>query len=371
MFVAIVSRHTLNSVACKRELEWALVLSKPVLPLAVERLPDALPRTLSMRHIVDYSTSGREAAFALAGALGTLPPAPSPPKQLPKPPATPLSYLSDLVEQVAQPEPLTHDQQRQILIQLQPALSSADTEERRGGRFVLEMFSKRNDLYADVDRTLAQSELVDRDTHPPTAPEVSAERGDQHAPTTPAAAIEDQGASPALDVRDQHSSKRSSPPDEPSTNSEYRAASYWKKHWVWLAGGLLTTAMVVALVAWAVTSDHNKVQQIFPIGVERCDPPPKQLCTPIPSVAVPTGDQYLTVEFIASPNGCSDMIAHVIVDGREWGSDRLGPGQGTLGLANEVGSRTHTVGVQAEGIEGGCNTGYLSSWTGTLHISIE
>ena len=68
-FVVIVSQHTLHSVACRRELEWALALKKAVLPLAVERLPDALPRTLSMRQIVNYSKSGREAAFALAGAL--------------------------------------------------------------------------------------------------------------------------------------------------------------------------------------------------------------------------------------------------------------------------------------------------------------
>ena len=107
VFVAIVSGHTLNSVACKRELEWALAVNKPVLPLAVERLPDALPRTLSMRQIVDYSKPGREAAFALAGALGNLPPAPPVPEPLPEPPQAPLSYLSDLVEQVAQPEPLT------------------------------------------------------------------------------------------------------------------------------------------------------------------------------------------------------------------------------------------------------------------------
>src|SRR6478752_2855901 len=109
-----------------------------------------------MRHIVDYSQSGREAAFALAGALGTLPAAPPPPEQLPEPPPAPLSYLSDLVEQVGQPEPLTHEQQRQIVVQLQPALRSSDPEERRGGRYVLEMFSRRDDLYADVDRSVVQ-----------------------------------------------------------------------------------------------------------------------------------------------------------------------------------------------------------------------
>jgi lipopolysaccharide/colanic/teichoic acid biosynthesis glycosyltransferase len=77
-------------------------------------------------------------------------------------PPAPLSYLSDLVEQVGQPEPLTYEQQHQILIQLQPALRSADPEARKGRRHVLEMFSRRDDLYADVDRTLAQLELADR-----------------------------------------------------------------------------------------------------------------------------------------------------------------------------------------------------------------
>ena len=194
VFVAIVSGHTLSSVACKRELEWALALNKPVLPLAVERLPDALPRTLSMRQIIDYSQSGREAAFALAGALGTLPPAPPAPEQLPEPPAAPLSYLSDLVEQVGQSEPLTQQQQHQILIQLEPALRSADAEERRGGRYVLEMFSRRGDLYADVDRTLAQMDLADHDTETRSAHRVAAGVHEAHSSTPSAAHVEGRGS---------------------------------------------------------------------------------------------------------------------------------------------------------------------------------
>ena len=161
VFVAIVSAHTLNSVACQRELEWALALNKPVLPVAVGRLPQALPLTLSTRQIVDYSKPGEKAAFTLAGALGTLPAEPPAPEQLPEPPPAPLSYLWDLVERMGQPERLTHARQHQILIQLQPALRSADPEEREGGRYVRKMFSRRDDLYADVDRTLAQLELAD------------------------------------------------------------------------------------------------------------------------------------------------------------------------------------------------------------------
>jgi hypothetical protein len=161
VFVAIVSAHTLNSVACQRELEWALALNKPVLPVVVERLPQALPLTLSMRQIVDYSKPRKKAASALAGALGTLPAEPPAPEQLPEPPPVPLSYLWDLGERMGQPQPLTHAQQHQILIQLQPPLRSADPEEREAGRYVRKMFSGRDDLYADVDRTLAQLELAD------------------------------------------------------------------------------------------------------------------------------------------------------------------------------------------------------------------
>lgn len=153
-FVAVVSDQTLNSVACKRELAWALALGKPVLPLAVQRLPEALPNALSTRQIIGYSPSARESAIALAGALANLPAAPPLPQPLPEAPPIPLSYLSGLVDLVAQSEPLTHDQQHQILIDLEPALRSTDEEERRAGRYVLEMFGKRNDLYADVDHGL-------------------------------------------------------------------------------------------------------------------------------------------------------------------------------------------------------------------------
>ena len=32
---------------------------------------------------------------------------------------------------------------------------------------------------------------------------------------------------------------------------------------------------------------------------------------------------------------------------------------------------THTVGVQAEGITGGCNEGFVGSWAGTLRIETD
>jgi TIR domain len=155
-FIAIISRDSLNSTACRRELDWAESLEKPVLPVAVEPSPKALPRRFSIRQIVDYSDrdSRDRAALTLGGGLATLPGAPPLPDPLPKPPAAPLSYLTDLIELVSQPDALDHDQQRYILSQLEPALRSVDREERRGGRDILELLSSRDDLYADVDRTI-------------------------------------------------------------------------------------------------------------------------------------------------------------------------------------------------------------------------
>jgi TIR domain len=105
VFIAIISRDALDSTACRHEFEWAAALGKPVLPVAVEPPPTALPRRFATRQIVDYSDPGHRdrAAVILSGGLATLPPAPPLPEPLPKPPATPLSYLTDLVDLVSQP----------------------------------------------------------------------------------------------------------------------------------------------------------------------------------------------------------------------------------------------------------------------------
>jgi TIR domain len=155
-FIAIISREALNSTACRREFDWAHSLEKPVLPVAVEPPPKALPRRFSERQIVDYSDPAARdrAALLLAGGLATLSAAPPLPDPLPEPPAAPLSYLTDLIDLVAERKPLDHDQQRHILNHLEPALHSIDPEERRGGRDILETLSSRDDLYADVYRTI-------------------------------------------------------------------------------------------------------------------------------------------------------------------------------------------------------------------------
>jgi serine/threonine protein phosphatase PrpC len=162
-FIAIISRDALSSTACRREFDWAESLDKPVLPVAVEPPPKALPGRFSKRQIVDYSDPAArdQAALTLAGGFATLSAAPSLPDPLPEPPAAPLSYLTDLIDLVSEEATLDHDQQRHILHQLEPALRSIDPEERRGGRDILEMLSSRDDLYADVDRTISRLKSID------------------------------------------------------------------------------------------------------------------------------------------------------------------------------------------------------------------
>ncbi|HME14616.1 MAG TPA: toll/interleukin-1 receptor domain-containing protein [Mycobacterium sp.] len=165
-FIAILSREALNSTACRREYDWAESLEKPLLPVAVEPLPKALPRRFSIRQIVDYSDPAArdKAALALAGGLATLSPAPPLPDPLPEPPAVPLSYLTDLTDLVAEQKGLDHEQQRHILNHLEPALHSVDPEERRGGHDILEMLGSRDDLYADVYRTISRLKDLVEDT---------------------------------------------------------------------------------------------------------------------------------------------------------------------------------------------------------------
>ena len=64
VFVVIISHHSLDSVTCRRELQWATALDKPVLPIAIEQLPDELPPGLATRQVIDYFEPGPGAACA-------------------------------------------------------------------------------------------------------------------------------------------------------------------------------------------------------------------------------------------------------------------------------------------------------------------
>jgi len=127
--------------------------------------------------------------------------------------------------------------------------------------------------------------------------------------------------------------------------------------------------IVVGVTAVALAVPASAVNMSQYIEVPACEQPQTQFCTPVPSVDFTVhGERSILVEFTANQNHCADMVAHIIFDGTEWGSNRVGPGQSDGGYEIPVTRGNHTIGVQAEGIEGGCNTGAVSAWGGTLHI---
>ncbi|WP_077079320.1 protein kinase domain-containing protein [Mycobacterium numidiamassiliense] len=156
-FIAVISRDALSSETCKREFDWAQALGKPVLSVAVEPPDAAVLQRISIRRIVDYSNPKQRGASTLAGSLSALPQAPSPPPApLPVPPEAPLGYLTELVDQVSSPEPLTENWQREINQQLQAALRSVDSEERQAACEVLDVFKSRHDLHVDIPNIATQ-----------------------------------------------------------------------------------------------------------------------------------------------------------------------------------------------------------------------
>jgi len=185
VFIAIISHEAQNSTACQRELEWAEKLGKPLLPVAVQPVPKALTGRLVRLHIIDYSSPADRdrAALTLAAGLATLPASPPLPDPLPEPPAAPLSYLTALIDQAQQPPPLDHAQQREILNQLEPALYSVDPQERQGGHDILELLGSRNDLYADIYRTINRLKDTDAPASGPSATVTEEQPPHAEAPT--------------------------------------------------------------------------------------------------------------------------------------------------------------------------------------------
>lgn len=135
---------------------------------------------------------------------------------------------------------------------------------------------------------------------------------------------------------------------------------------------VVATATGWAALAFAGPASAKLIVTDKYIEVPNCSPPGSELCPQIPSVTVNNGLFSMKVEFTANSNHCSDIIAHIMVDGREWGSNRVGPGQSDGGYEIPANAGPHTIGVQAEGVPGGCNTtGTLAAWGGTLHIEVE
>jgi hypothetical protein len=131
--------------------------------------------------------------------------------------------------------------------------------------------------------------------------------------------------------------------------------------------GVVAVTIACGGLALAAPASAKPFTQDSYIEVPNCPQPQTQVCSTVPTATV-GAVMAPAVSFTANENHCSDMIAHIIVDGVEVGQGQVGPGQSTPSFPMNS-YRSHTVGVRAEGIEGGCNVGYISAWGGTLHFT--
>ena len=127
-----------------------------------------------------------------------------------------------------------------------------------------------------------------------------------------------------------------------------------------------------ATAAPAPAATPNAASAPIALSVQQCTDTTKQLCEPAAVVTVWT-EGALTVDFTASAGHCSPMIAHLSLDDgtvtRVSAELDAGASSGPLDLG-PVTPGAHVIAIRAEGVVGGCNTGGVSSWSGSIVLGI-
>jgi hypothetical protein len=132
-----------------------------------------------------------------------------------------------------------------------------------------------------------------------------------------------------------------------------------------------TAVIAAATGVTAVALASPASAENFAVSVV-CRPVIAEHCITPFLVKVDNHGEGIFVEFTASPEHCSSIVATITIDGTNLATEQLAPGQvmskqfvpGT----DKPGKQLTTVGVKADGVRGGCNIGALPAWKGTLSI---
>ena len=142
---------------------------------------------------------------------------------------------------------------------------------------------------------------------------------------------------------------------------------YRTGHWVLHGTGVQSQTETVNLCLHPDKFSTEKlVDTAYPISIACTSA--GQVCDPAFSTDITT-DGVAQMTFTASSGHCSDITVDIGLDGSIFTSDPLGPGDSTFIAYPPQAPGSHNVTVQATGILGGCNTGTLSSWAGTLVVT--
>lgn len=154
IFVFALTPDSLESQACGRELQYAMMLGRPVLPvlLSDEVKTMHLPAALGQIQYVDYCKQDKQAAFALMRAIAGLPAPPPLPDPLPNPPPVPLSYVVSLREKIDYAEALDYQGQIALVFELRDRFREGRPADEIAE--LLNRLRRRDDLLAKVAREI-------------------------------------------------------------------------------------------------------------------------------------------------------------------------------------------------------------------------
>lgn len=129
VFVLLLSPDWVDSKACRSELEYAVSLGRPVVPVVVRQLSlDAAPAAIGETQVIDLRERTPENVIAMLNALrspGEVQPQVDP---LPDPPRAPMSELGDVRSSIGQPT-LTEAEQRAVVAELFAHTDDASTHQ--------------------------------------------------------------------------------------------------------------------------------------------------------------------------------------------------------------------------------------------------
>lgn len=136
------------------------------------------------------------------------------------------------------------------------------------------------------------------------------------------------------------------------------------RHLTFLGLSLVLLLVCRAAAAAPVTTTYGPFSVNCTAGVQLCNNTFSQTVTT-------TG--LLQVQYNASAGHCSNVRAHILVDGAERAVTAfLTPGQSSGFFdVGPVGAGSHTVALQGEGTVGGCNAGLLANWGGTMDVTTD
>ncbi len=150
VFLLALSPKSLASAACRLELEYALCLHKPVVPVEITRIADyrTLNNVLRQTQIVGCSKITQKSIDNLLRALASLQPSPPLPNPLPKQPDVPISLLEKVSDALDATILGTEDEQRLLLSRIEDYLQSSDKRDARLAHKLLLKMQQHPDLLA-------------------------------------------------------------------------------------------------------------------------------------------------------------------------------------------------------------------------------